>query len=203
MNLAVLASTSGTDLQAIIDEMQADKMPGVNLVCVISNKEDCGALEKARKADVEDVFIDSVGLEREEYDKKVAEILDEKNIDLIAMIGYMRFVSPWFVEKYRNRIMNVHPSLLPAFAGKAHGIHEEILEYGCKISGATIHFVDEGADTGPIIMQKSVKIEEDETPDSLRGKVQSLEKKMYPEAIRLFAAGRLKVEENRRVKIDI
>ena len=203
MNLAILASTSGTDLQAIIDEMQASKMPSITLTCVISNKEDCGALEKARQAGIEDIFVSSEGLEREEFDKKVVEILEEKQTDLIAMIGYMCFVSPWFVDKYRNKIMNVHPSLLPAFAGRASTIYAEILERGCKISGATIHFVDEGADTGPIIMQKSVQIEEDETVESLKFKVQSLEKKMYPEVIRLFAAGRLKMEDNRRVKIDI
>ncbi len=202
MNLAVLASTSGTDLQAIIDEIQIGKMSGINLVCVISDKEECGALEKARQAGIEDIFLDPEGLEREEFDKKMAEILEEKEIDLIAMIGYMRFVSPWFVEKFRNRMMNVHPSLLPAFAGRASTIHEEIIEHGCKISGATIHFVDEGADTGPIIMQKSVEIKEDETAESLRDKVQEVEKAMYPEAIRLFAEGKLKVEDGRRVVIS-
>lgn len=200
MNLAVLASTSGTDLQAIIDEIQAGKMLGVDLACVISNKKDCGALEKARAANIEDVYIDPEGLKREEFDKKVADVLKENKVDLIAMVGYMRFVSPWFVEKYRNRIINIHPSLLPSFSGMDKNVHKEILEHGCKVSGATIHFVDEGADTGPIIMQKSVEISENETTDSLREKVQNLEKKMYPEAIRLFAAGRLSVE-GRRVRI--
>jgi phosphoribosylglycinamide formyltransferase-1 len=202
MNLAVLASTNGTDLQAIIEEMRTGKMLGVDLVCVISNKKDCGALEKAHNAKIEAIYINPEKLEREEYDQKIAEVLDKKNIDLVAMIGYMRFVSPWFVKKYRNRIMNIHPSLLPAFAGRASTIHAEILEHGCKISGATIHFVDEGADTGPIIMQESVKIEKNETPDSLRKKVQNLEKKMYPEAIRLFAEKKLKVENNRKVKVN-
>lgn len=202
MNLAVLASTSGTDLQAILDEMEAGKMPEISLRCVISNKEDCGALEKARNAGIEDVFIDPKDLEREEFDRKISQVLEERKIDLIVMIGYMRFVSPWFVEKYRNRIMNVHPSLLPAFAGRATNIHEEILEHGCKLSGATIHFVDEGADTGPIILQEAVQIVGDETAESLREKVQNLEKQMYPEAIRLFAEGKLIVEDNRRVEIQ-
>lgn len=201
MNLVVLASTSGTDLQAIVDEMQTGKMPGINLTCVISNKEDCGALEKARNVGVEDVFVNAEGLEREEFDQKVAEIIDAKATDLIVMIGYMRFVSPWFVDKYCNRIMNVHPSLLPAFGGFASTIHQEILQHGCKVSGATIHFVDEGADTGPIIMQRAVEIEENETEESLKEKIQNLEKVMYPEAIRLFAAGKLSVEEERRVRI--
>lgn len=201
MNLAVLASTSGTDLQAIIDEIKVGTMPGIDLKCVVSNREDCGALEKARQAGIEAVFVPAKGLERESFDQKVAEVLDERGIDLIAMVGYMRIVSPWFVEKYRNKMMNVHPSLLPSFSGMDRSVHEDILEYGCKVSGATIHFVDEGADTGPIILQEAVQIQEDETPDGLREKVQNLEKKMYPEAIRLFAAGKLEVVENRRVKI--
>lgn len=201
MNLAVLASTSGTDLQAILTEMQAGKMSGVDLKCVISDQADCGALVKAQEVGIEAIFLNPTGLKREEFDRQIAEILETKKIDLIAMIGYMRFVSPWFVEKYRNRIMNVHPSLLPAFAGRAKNIHQEILDHGCKISGATIHFVDEGADTGPIILQKAVEIAENETAESLKEKVQNLEKVMYPEAVRLFANGKLKVE-GRRVRIN-
>ena len=201
MNLAILASTNGTDLQAIIDEIQSGKMPGINLKCVIANRENCGALEKARQAGIEDVFITQEGLEREEFDKRVAEVLDSRQIDLIALVGYMRLLSPWFVEKYHNRIMNVHPSLLPSFSGMDRSVHQDILDYGCKITGATIHFVDEGADTGPIIMQKTIEIKENETVDSLREKVQNLEKEMYPEAIRLFAAGKLKVIDNKRVQI--
>jgi len=197
MNLAVLASTNGTDLQAILDEMQSGKMPKINLVCVISNKKDCAALEKARNAEIEDIYLSASGLGREEYDRKIVEILEEKNIDLVVMIGYMRFISPWFVEKYRNRIMNIHPSLLPAFAGRSNTIHTEILEHGCKISGATVHFVDEGADTGPIVLQKAVRISENETAESLKEKVQNLEKKIYPEAIRLFAAEKLKIKGRR------
>lgn len=201
MNLAVLASTNGTDLQAIIEEIQAGKMEGVNLKCVIANKEDCGALEKARKAGIEAVFVNAKGLEREEFDRKIAEVLEEREIDLIALVGYMRFLSPWFVDKYRNRIMNVHPSLLPSFSGMDTSVHEDVLNYGCKVTGATIHFVDEGADTGPIVLQRAIEIKEDETVDSLRERVQNLEKEMYPEAIRLFAGGKLQVEEGRRVKI--
>lgn len=201
MNLAVLASTNGTDLQAIIEELEAGKMPGINLVCVIANKEDCGALEKARQAKIEAIFLNGKGVEREEFDRKVAAELEARKVDLIALVGYMRFLSPWFVGKYRNQIMNVHPSLLPSFSGMDTNVHADVLNYGCKVTGATIHFVDEGADTGPIILQKALEIQEGETVDSLRERVQNLEKKMYPEAIRLFAAGKLKVEEERRVRV--
>ncbi|MFO7872547.1 MAG: phosphoribosylglycinamide formyltransferase [Candidatus Undinarchaeales archaeon] len=200
LNLAVLASTSGTDLQAIIDEIDSGKLENVNLKCVIANK-DCGALKKARKAGIEDILIESEGKEREEFDKLVAEDLEKRDVELIVLIGYMRYLSKWFVNKYENQIMNVHPSLLPAFAGGMDlNVHEEILKHGVKVTGCTIHFVDEGKDTGPIIIQRCIPVDEDETEETLKEKVQALEKEAYPEAIRLYRDGKLKVE-GRKVKI--
>lgn len=192
LNIAVLASTSGTDLQAIIDEIQAGTLP-VNLTCVIGNKENCYALERAKNAGYESIFLDPKGKEREAYDQKIDKVLQEKNVDLIILIGYMKLMSEWFVQKYRNKIMNVHPSLLPSFPGMDLDVHKEVLDHGCKISGCSIIFVDENKDTGPIILQKSVEIEEGETVDSLRVKVHELEKKWFPEVIRWYADNKISV----------
>ena len=200
LKIGVLASTRGTDLQAIIDEIEQGKL-NAEVSVVISNKEDAYALERARKHGIDAVFIDPKGKTREEFDREVMKMLDKKGVDVIALIGYMRLLSPEFVNKYRNRIMNVHPSLLPAFAGGMDkNVHKTVLEHGVKVTGCTIHFVDEGADTGPIILQEAVKIDENETVDSLKEKVQSAEKRLYPEALRLFHEGRLRVE-GRRVRI--
>jgi len=195
LNIGVLASTSGTDLQAILDEISAGSLEDVNLACVISNKEDAGALEKAKKAGVEAIFIPSKDKEREDFDHEMADELDKRDVELVVLIGYMRYLSNWFVRKYENKIMNVHPSLLPAFAGGMDlNVHNAVLEHGVKVTGCTIHFVDEGADTGPIIMQKAIPVEETDTEHTLKEKVQDLEKKAFPEAIRLFRDNRLKVE---------
>lgn len=194
LKLAVLASTRGTDLQAIIDAIEAKEL-NAEISVVISNKEDAYALERARNHKIEALFIDPKGKTREEFDREVSKEFDKRGIELIALIGYMRYLSKWFVNKYENKIMNVHPSLLPAFAGGMDkNVHQAILDWGCKVSGSTIHFVDEGADTGPIIIQKAVSIEKEETIDTLREKVQNLEKKAYVEAICLFGENKLKVK---------
>ncbi len=200
LRIGVLASTRGTDLQAIIDEIEAGRLDA-EVSIVVSNKEDAYALERARKHGIKAVYLDSRGKTREEFDRDVMELLEKEGVEVIALIGYMRLLSREFVQKYMNRIMNVHPSLLPAFAGGMdENVHKTILEHGAKVSGCTIHFVDEGADTGPIILQEAVPVEEDETVDSLKEKVQAAEKKLFPEALRLFHQGRLKVE-GRRVRI--
>jgi phosphoribosylglycinamide formyltransferase-1 len=194
LKLGVLASTRGTDLQAIIDAIEAGRLDA-EIAVVISNKEDAYALERALNHKIESLFIDSRGKTREEFDKAVSDELDARGVELIALIGYMRYLSPWFVHKYENKIMNVHPSLLPAFSGGMDiNVHQAVLDRGCKVSGCTIHFVDEGADTGPIILQKAILIEEGETADSLKEKIQDLEGKAFVEAIRLFGEGRLKVD---------
>ncbi|MEK7672804.1 MAG: phosphoribosylglycinamide formyltransferase [Patescibacteria group bacterium] len=189
--IAVLASTNGTDLQAIIDEMKAGKMPGIELAVVISNKENCYALERAKTQGYKTVFIDPKDLTREEYDKKVAEILQKENVDLIVLVGYMRILSAEFVRKFKNKIINVHPSLVPKFCGpKFFGddIYKLIIEAKETETGMTIHYVDEGVDTGKIILQKTCKIDPTDTPQTLKTKVQSLEKYWYPEVIRQLAS---------------
>ncbi|GAG09531.1 unnamed protein product, partial [marine sediment metagenome] len=134
--------------------------------------------------------------------REVAKLLDENGVELILLIGYMRFLSPWFVHRYENKIMNIHPSLLPAFAGGMDlDVHQAILDHGVKVTGATLHFVDEGADTGPIIQQKAIYIDEDETKETLKQKVQKAEQEIILKAIRLFANNKLRVE-GRKVKIQ-
>ena len=199
IRLGVLASTKATDLQAIIDAINDKKLNAVISV-VVSNKEDAYALERARKHKIKAVFIDSKGKEREQYDREIAKVLDENKVDLILLIGYMRIISSWFVNKYRNKIMNVHPSLLPKYAGGMDlDVHAEVLKNKEKETGATLHFVDENVDAGPIIMQKQVKIEKDETAESLKAKVQKAEQEIIIKAISLFEKGKIKVEDNKVV----
>ncbi len=183
--IAVLASTNGTDLQAIIDEMKADKMPGIELSVVISNKEDCYALQRAKEQGYETVFIDS---KKEDFDQEALKHLED--INLIVLVGYMRILSPEFVKKFPKKIINVHPSLIPKYSGKSfYGdkIYKTILDAGDKETGMTIHYVEEGVDNGEIILQKTCKVEEGDTVETLKEKVQALEKEWYPEVIRDLA----------------
>jgi len=195
LNIAVLGSTKGTDLQPIIDVVENGKLKDVNISVVISNKKNAFILERARKHNLEAVFIDGKDKSREEFDKEVGKILEEKNIGLILLIGYMKIMSSGFVKKWLNKVMNIHPSLLPAFAGGMDlNVHEEVLKRGCKVSGCSLIFIDEGADTGPIIIQKVCKVENGETAESLKAKVQKLEGEALIEGIELFRDGKLKVE---------
>ena len=193
MNIAVLASTNGTDLQAIIDEINAGELD-VNLKVVISNKK-CYALERAETQGFKTVYIDPEGKTREQFDQEMLEILKAEEVDLVVLVGYMRILSEGFVKAFERKIINVHPALIPKFCGKSffgQSVHEAVLAAGEKETGMTIHFVDEGCDTGEIIVQKKVPVEEADTVDTLKEKVQTLEKKWYPEVIRWFQEGKVK-----------
>lgn len=193
--IAVLASTRGTDLQAIIDEIKAGKMPGIELTLVVSNKKTAYALQRASEQGFETCFINPAGKSREEYDKELAALLESYQIDLVVLIGYMRILSPSFVRKFPRRIINVHPALTPKFSGPGFfgsNVHEEVLKAGEHETGCTFHFVDEEVDSGDIILQKKVAVDATDTPESLKEKVQTLEKTWYPEVIRWFAEGRVK-----------
>ena len=197
LRIGILASTKGTDMQAVIDAINSKKLNAVISV-VISDKKDAYALERARKHSIKSVFIDAKGKDREQYDREIAKDLDENKVELILLIGYMKFLSPWFVNKYKNKIMNIHPSLLPKYAcGMDKNVHAEVLKNKEKITGATLHFVDEGADSGPIIMQKQVNIDKNETVDSLKAKVQKAEQEMIVKAIDLYDKGRIRVANNK------
>ncbi len=186
--VAILASTRGTDLQAILDEMAACELENVEISGVYSNVKDCGALEKAKMAGVKAVFVDPDGKSREEFDKELASQVGD--VDLVCSIGYMRILSPSFIKKYAGKIINVHPALLPKYGGKGFygkNVHEAVIKNGDKESGMTIHYVTDDVDGGAILIQKKVAVAEGETPETLKEKVQALEKKYYPEAIRLLS----------------
>lgn len=188
--IAVLASTNGTDLQAIIDEIKAGKMPGIELTAVLSNKKNCYALQRAREQGFKTIFVNPSARTKEEFDEKLAEILRRLRVDLIVLVGYMRILTPTFVKKFPRKIVNVHPSLIPKYCGREFmdkSVHEAVIRAGDKESGMTIHYVDEGVDSGEIILQKTCPIEPNETPETLRAKVQNLEKEWYPEVIRNLA----------------
>jgi len=198
--IGILASTAGTDMQAVIDAIE-DGSLDAEITVVISNKPDNYALTRAKKHGLNVIFINPKGKNREEYDREVSKVLEKNEVDLILFIGYMRLTSDWFVYKYINKVMNIHPSLLPAYQGGINmNVHEDVLERGCKITGASLIFIDNGADTGPIILQKAVNVNNDETPLTLKDKVQEAEAEIILEGIKLYFDGRLKVED-RRVRI--
>ena len=199
LKIGVLVSGRGTNLQALIDAQEKGEL-GAQIAIVISDRKDAMALDRARNHRVPAAFIDPKGKKREDYDKEIMAELEKRGVGLVVLAGYMKLMSPGFVEAYRNRIINVHRSLLPAFPGGLADAHARALEHGAKVTGCTIHFVDEGEDTGPIILQKAVEIAEDETPDSLDAKILAEEHKLLPLAVKLFAENRLKIE-GKRVKI--
>ena len=197
LRLAILSSTRATDMEAVAGAINSKKLNAVISV-VICNKADAYALERAKNHNIKAVFIDSKDKEREAYDKEISKVLEQNKVDLILLIGYMRILSPRFVKRYKNRIMNIHPSLLPAYAGGMdRDVHEEVLKNKEKVTGATLHFVDEGTDTGPIILQKEVKISANETVDSLKEKVQKAEQDIIIRAIGLYEKGKIKVKNNK------
>jgi phosphoribosylglycinamide formyltransferase 1 len=198
-NVAVLSSTRGTNFQSLIDAKKNGILKdNVKICCLIVNKADCGAVEKAKAAGIPWYFIDPTGKTREEFDPEVMIILDKYKADLIVLGGYMRIVSKPMVNQYKNHIINIHPSLLPKFGGGMNlNVHKAVLEAHEKESGMTIHMVDEGIDSGAIVLQKTCKIDPTDTPETLRDKVQALEKEWYPKAVQMFADGKIKVQGNR------
>lgn len=193
-NIAVLISGNGTNLQSIIDHIKKGKIK-CNLAVVISNKADAYGLERAKKAKIPAYFIDHKDIPREEHEKKIIEILNKYSVDLVVLAGYMRIITPYFIEQYKNRIINIHPALLPAFAGTDG--YGDTFRYGCKIGGCTVHFVDSGVDTGPIIIQKTNPIKENDTLESFKERGLKIEHLALPEAIKLFCEDELKIEGRR------
>ena len=197
LSIGVLGSTKGTDLQAVIGAIEAKEL-NARISAVVSNKKDAYILERARKHNIGAVFADAKGKEREEFDRQVSKEFEKHKVDLILAIGYMRILSPWFVNKWKNRIMNIHPSLLPAFAGGVDGdVHAEVLKSGVKETGCTLHFVTEEVDSGPVIMQKKVKVEKNDTVESLKEKVQKAEQKIIVRALKLYEQGKIKVKDGK------
>lgn len=185
--LGILASGKGTNLDAIYQEMDEGKMPGIEVALVLSNVKDAPVLEKARAQGVSAKFVNPKGKSKEKYDEKLIRLMQEAEVNLVCLIGYMKILSPMFVRAFPRHIINVHPALLPKYGGNGwYGmkVHEAVLANHEKESGMTIHYVDYGVDSGPMILQEKVTVDMNETPESLRAKVQELEKRAYPEAIR-------------------
>ena len=191
LNIGVLISGGGTNLQAIIDETKSGGINGT-VKLVISNKENAYGLERARLSGIKAVY--------ETNEDKIIGLLKENNIDLIVLAGYLKIITPKFVDEFRNKIINIHPSLIPSFCGKGYygeKVHQGVIDYGAKVTGATVHFVDEGADTGAIIMQETVN----DDAKSLAKRVLEVEHRILKESIRLFCENKLSIQ-GRRVFIN-
>lgn len=192
LNIGVLVSGSGTNLQSILDACAHGGLPA-RVVCVISNKPDAYALERAKKAGIPGLHLDHRAYSgREAYDEALVASLREFEVELVVMAGFMRIITPVLLEAFPLTVMNIHPALLPAFPG-LHA-QRQALEYGAKFAGCTVHFVDAGTDTGPIIAQAAVPVLEGDTEETLSARIQKEEHRLYPEAIKLFAQGMLEVD---------
>jgi phosphoribosylglycinamide formyltransferase-1 len=197
-SIAVLVSGSGSNLQAIIDASERGEIP-CRVGIVISNKADAYGLVRAKKHGIPTESVDHKGFStREEFDAKLVEIIRGTGAELVCLAGFMRVLTPVFVHAFPNRILNIHPALLPSFPG-THG-PGQALSYGVRFSGCTVHFLDEGVDTGPVIVQAVVPLYDDDTEDTLAARILVQEHRIYPMAIRLFFSGKLEVK-GRRVKV--
>ncbi|MFA5524801.1 MAG: phosphoribosylglycinamide formyltransferase [Tissierellales bacterium] len=196
IRIGVLISGNGTNLQALIDNIDLGKING-KICVVISDRKDAYGLIRARNHGIEALFINKKEyLNDEDFNKRVLDELRNRDVQLIVLAGYLRILSSKIINEYQNRVINIHPSLIPSFCGKGYygeKVHKAVLEYGAKVTGATVHFVDEGADTGPIIFQKSVEVNNNDTLESLQERVLKVEYALLSEAVKLFCEGRLKV----------
>jgi phosphoribosylglycinamide formyltransferase-1 len=197
LTIGVLISGRGTNLQAIIDARERGEITG-RIAVVISNKPEAYGLERARKHGIEAICIPSKGKERTDFERELAEALEARGVELVCLAGFMRVLTPYFIRRFKHRIMNIHPALLPSFPGE--DAQKQAFDYGVKVSGCTVHFVDEGVDTGAIIVQRPVEVGENDDAETLAARILEREHKAYPAAIQLFAEGRLQVS-GRRVRV--
>ena len=203
LKIGVLVSGGGTNLQAIIDACQTNVIRG-EVVVVISNRENAYALQRAGKHKIDALYIDRKDfVTNQDYAWRLVEEMEQRDVELICLAGFLLLIDPFFITKYKNRIMNIHPALLPAFGGKGmYGkhVHQAVLEYGCKVSGVTVHFINENYDQGAVILQETVKVLDNDTPETLASRILVEEHKIYPQAIKLFAEKRLDIKD-RKVRI--
>ena len=195
--IGVLISGRGSNMESIVSAAEEGRIPAVVAV-VVSNEPAAPGIARAQGRGVETVVLDHRAASREEQDRRIVSVLEERRVDLVCLAGYMKLLTAVFLDAYPGRILNVHPALLPAFPGL--NVQKKALEYGVRFSGATVHFVDPGVDTGPIILQAAVPVEQDDTPQSLSDRILKEEHRIYPEAVRLFFEDRLRIE-GRRVRI--
>jgi phosphoribosylglycinamide formyltransferase-1 len=194
-HIGVLLSGRGSNFDALAASVEAGRIPRAEISIVVSNRETAQGIEKARARGIDTRVIPSKGLEREAYDRLVVAALQEKNVDLVCLAGYMRLLSPYFVKEFPQRILNIHPSLLPAFPGLEP--QRQALEHGAKFSGCTVHFVDENLDAGPIVMQAVVPIEDGDTSETLAARILREEHRIYTEAVKIVLEGRYRIEGRR------
>ena len=198
--MGVLLSGRGSNFDALAESVAASRIPNAEIAIVISNREGAPGIELAKARGIAARVIPSKGLERETYDRQVAAVLDEYKVDLICLAGYMRLLSPYFVAKFANRILNIHPSLLPSFPGLES--QRQALEYGVKFAGCTVHFVDESLDAGPIILQAVVRVEDGDTEQSLSARILKEEHRIYSEAVKIVLEGKYKIAGRRVLRTD-
>ena len=193
--IGVLLSGRGSNFEALAENCAAGRIANAEIALVVSNHEKAPGLDRARTRGIPARAIPSKGLEREVYDRQVAAALDEARVDLVCLAGYMRLLSPFFVAHFAGRILNIHPSLLPAFPGLE--AQRQALEHGVKWTGCTVHFVDENLDAGPIILQATVAVRDDDTVESLSARILAEEHRIYTEAVRMVLDGRYRIAGRR------
>ena len=197
--LGILISGRGSNFEAIARNVEAGKIPA-EIAVVISDKPEALGLVRAREMGIETRFIPSKGKEREAFDREVAAVLKEFQVDLVCLAGFMRILSPYFVREFPQRILNIHPALLPAFPGE--DAQRQALEHGVKFTGCTVHIVDEGMDSGPIVCQAVVPVEDNDTAETLAARILKEEHRIYSEAICLLLEGKLRFEGRRGLRQD-
>jgi len=193
--IGVLLSGRGSNFEALAESCAAGRIPDAQIALVVSNREGAPGIERARARGIAAQVIPSKGLEREAYDRQVAVALENARVDLVCLAGYMRLLSPYFVAKFPRRILNIHPSLLPAFPGLE--AQRQALEHGVKWSGCTVHFVDENLDAGPIVLQGAVAVRDEDTVESLSARILAEEHRIYTEAVGIVLGGRYRIEGRR------
>src|SRR5712671_2011932 len=198
--IGVLLSGRGSNFEALADSVGSGRLPGAEIAVVVSNREGAPGIERAKVRGIAARVIPSKGLEREVYDRQVAAVLREFKVDLVCLAGYMRLLSPFFVASFPNRILNIHPSLLPSFPGLES--QRQALEYGVKFAGCTVHFVDENLDAGPIVLQAVVPVKDDDTEAALSERILREEHRIYSEAVRIVLEGKFKIEGRRVLRTN-
>ena len=196
--ISVLLSGRGSNFVALAESVAAGRIPDAEIVVVVSNREGAPGIEKAQERGIATQVIPSKGLEREAYDRQVVAVLNARNVDLICLAGYMRLLSPYFVSAFPNRILNIHPSLLPSFPGLES--QRQALEYGVKFAGCTVHFVDENLDAGPIVLQAAIPVRDEDTEATLSERILSEEHRIYSEAVKIVLDGKYKITGRRVVR---
>lgn len=197
--LGVLLSGRGSNFEALADSVAAGRIPGAQIAIVIANREGAQGIDRAAARGIPTLVLPSRGLEREAYDRQVVVALREHKVDLVCLAGYMRLLSPYFVQAFPQRILNIHPSLLPSFPGLESQC--QALEYGVKFAGCTVHFVDENLDAGPIILQSVVPVLDSDTEDTLSEKILREEHRIYSQAVKIVLEGRFKIEGRRVIQL--